>query len=490
MREVDVGSADIVVAQVTPRDPDKEPSGWALQVGQATVTAASTEVLGWSATGGAATLSGALHVSFGGEALIQDVSFSWADGVVSDGDVAVLTDVDITFEDSLSAGPTDVGESRLADLEGDLSVTGTAPNLALIEPLLQDLLGTGRLEGSLSVAHGQPVEGGWAKVETDRLGVTVVGLQLVGNGRVTADIGAESIDVGLVFDAVTGRRKGPILVEGRGLRVVATVAGRTLEPGARDVAVDLTIPELNAPDLTVLRALLPDTDAVVLTDGSATVSGALTADTATGAVGGALQLHAEGVEGTYVDLSYRTDLAIDVSVSGGDLAAPRLDLSAVSLRLTNTTFDDDGKTWDWSMQATGNRGTLDLGSPIGFDVYGAIRLSSIRPLFAFFGQDKAFLVSIQRLLVVRDVDATARVALVGGRLGVSELSLDSRSLQAQGELRIGGGPCAGLVHAKLGLIGVAVEASDGSTKVHPFGAKNWYADTLPGFMGEHPFVWL
>ncbi|MFT4628481.1 MAG: hypothetical protein ACI8PZ_007176 [Myxococcota bacterium] len=497
---VEVQGASVDIAQLGKKDPPATPkpaSGWALDIGQAALTLDTLQVLDKKVTGGEATLSAGLHVDFGGEVEAKSVVLDWSGASVEDGDTTLVEAVVVKFDGGLAMNPkVDKGDALLADIAGTLALQGQARTLAPLKQLLgkatwlEALDGAGSVDVKLTLANGELAEGGTVDVEADRLSLSALGFDASGNGSVKGAVKADSLQVDVAFTDLEAKRDGAVVVKGKGLALTATMAGRALVPTTPHVVADLALADLSVPDVDLFGAFLPASDQLKLTGGSGTINGKAHADTASSDVTAELEVRFVDVAGQYAHLGFTSDVDVTVRVVGGDLSKRELDVKRTAVAFRNTRFTEKGAPWPWSMRAVVSEGRVVLGSPVGLDVKAELHLENIRPILAFFGQEKPVVDHLQKLLTAKDVTASARIALVDGGLGVHGLELSSSSLTSKAELRVGKAEFDGLFWAKLGILGFAVERTPDGTKVHPIGARKWFDKELPAFEKAYPFIGL
>lgn len=267
----------------------------------------------------------------------------------------------------------------------DASIDLPVHNLDFLGPLVGDLgdidlRGKGRVRGRLRQSDGELLSDTDLLVEASELVLELPPYAFSGDGVVTLRLGPEQVDaadLSVRFGAVNGTLRvdptlDPVaLFTGRDLEAVlhilsADQAGDA-DP-ARRLRLDLKIPEVGVPDLSVYDQLIPEKSGLELIGGQGTLSASL--ELAPGGLDLAMDLGSDDADIRFNDLRGTSDLDFSLRARGSRDARATLDISGTSLRLddtrlTKTTTGDAGAAdaEPWSAALAIATGTLEIPLP-------------------------------------------------------------------------------------------------------------------------------
>ncbi|APE31647.1 hypothetical protein BOX17_12205 [Halomonas aestuarii] len=230
----------------------------------------------------------------------------------------------------------------------DVELHGRVAHLGMLPPLLAPLLaerfggvglaleGGGRLDGTLHVRDGQPLEGSQLEVRSEALGARFLGVQARGDGRAHLALRPDGpdpqADVELVFDdvALTRLADGRRLFQAEQLSLTGTASAGPTLPRSRSLAVEWHGARI--PDVAVLNAYLPEAAPLRLEAGWADSRGRILLEDDRGR--GRITLAGDAIRGRLLEEEFQGELDVTLELREIVPDRQRVDLSGSRLELT------------------------------------------------------------------------------------------------------------------------------------------------------------
>ena len=375
-------------------------------------------------------------------------------------------------------------EGLLAGAQGHLDADLRIASVRLLRPWLARWPGLavdaeGRVLAALRVHDGALADGSTLEVRDATLRLAAAGHAL--EARIDAAL-APAREGGwqLPLRAVSVRGPGDaLLLRDANARLLAR-ADPALARLPGSAALGLRLDAATVPDLRVFNPYFPG-DAVALAAGRARLDLALDLRPGERHADGLLDVRARDVGLALAGLRLDGDADLRLALAEGDLAAARFALGPSRLALRDVRFaPPSGRAVEgWWLEATAAGGRID---PAAAHRYaGGLRLAMrdlglLIALFADRGDTPRWLL---RLVDAGRVEASARLALGRDEVLLDDVRAGNRLYDLDARLRLHRGGHAGAMHARLGLLGVAIGLHDGGRDVVLAGAADWFAAQPP-----------
>ncbi len=494
----DVGEAAGEAAGARPR---KKP-GWHIELGDLEITGIESFAFDdLVAHGDGGELTGDFGLQVRGDMELRRAALAWSGVVLRQGDEVLAEPLNMHFDGGFSAfdPKQEKGFALLDHLNGHLGIEGTVSRLAILRRFLERakwieaLDGHGRLRAELDLVEGSLQFGSEVVADADALRLDFLGYATEGSGRVHGSVGETAGEAGparmeVIFDDFQVRRRPSAdpHVRGEGLRLVATSPVPDLRSRTSDFDVVIDMPLAEVPDMAVYGAYLPADLGVELTSGRGTASLHLEGSAAEESASGRLELRAEKIAGRFQDLAFEAGLEVDTRISGGDLDDFRLEIQGTRLALKDGVFRDDRNTREegWWMTVDVPHGTAYLGETPRLEADVDIGMRDTRVVIAMFAELKSWLQRFEKILTVKDVKASGRVAMQGQRLSLRDLELEGRKLRGRGELEMGGENHRAILYVRFHGLAVGFEREGEEKDWKLVKVKPWFERRLAENWGD------
>ncbi len=484
--------AELAVAEPAAGPPPKKP-GWSIEIGGIAVTDLESFAFDdVEVRGGRGELSGDFATRVRGEMTLSEAALTWSGAVLRQGEEVLAEPLNMHFDGGFSSFDPrqERGFAVLDHLNGHLGVEGTVSRLAILRRFLarakwiETLDGHGRLRAELDLIEGRLQFGSELFADAEALRLDFLGYATEGSGEVHGSVGETDGEAGparmeVVFDDFALRRKPAVIpnVRGTDFRLVATSPVPDLRSRTTDFDVVVDMPRAEVPDMAVYGAYLPADLGLEITSGRGVASLHLEGSAASETAAGHLELAAEKIGGRFQDLAFEAALQADTRISGGDLDDFRLEIHGTRLALFDGVFRDQRNTSEegWWMTVDVPSGTAHLGGEAPrLEAEVDVTMRDTRVVIAMFAELKSWLQRFEKILTVKDVAATGRVALEGQRLELRDLEIEGRKLRGRGELELGGDRHRALLYVRFHGIAVGFER-EGEEKDWKLGkVKPWF----------------
>jgi hypothetical protein len=286
---------------------------------------------------------------------------------------------------------------------------------------------------------------------------------------------------------VRGFGSGDTGIFGPGLTVTMSASDVDLGTRGEGLVVTVDLPPSPVHDLSRFNRYLPASSGLtLLSGGEGEVSAHL--ELASGRASGHFRLTGHDVGATVMGADARGDLALDVPIRSGDLAAAELDVSGTTLRLSGLRLDDGrGRvTDDWWADLSLSEARVHMDYPVGFIGSAELALRDSWPVAAVAAAHGFWGRALRPLLVVDDIVGRAEVGLDHSGLVLDSLELSGDRLAAEGRLRFDRDGASGLLLLSLRGLDGAIHLDHGRQRLKLFRPRRWYHRMLAAVDAKPP----
>lgn len=425
-------------------------------------------------SGGETRASGSAQIQFRGDKVISDVDVEWQDASLEVGGRTFTNTVSMTATGGIDAfNPrVDKGFDLAEKVNGHVTVNGSVGTLAPLKVFfpstewVEAIDGEGNVAIDATLVRGKLQEGTIIDIEANGLQVDFLGFRAQGSGRVDGTVvsngDSREGSVNLVFDdfelARRGGTEGP-LIEGTGFQLTTKAPDLGLTSDVSGLVISLDIPNSVVPDITVLDDYLPPSLAVSISQGSAQIQSNIEVSGPEQSAKGDLHITGNDLKGSFRDLSFSMDLALDSELAGERLDDFQLGLKDAQFKLFNGIFDDESVEEDerWWMTIDIPEGNAKLSEPAELAADIDLSMKDTRAIIALFSEVKDWINRFDGFLTVNDVAGSAHIEAREKQLEVSGLQLAGDRLDMVAELRASEAGNDAIVWGKLGIFSLGFQ---------------------------------
>ena len=380
------------------------------------------------------------------------------------------------------------GLEMMEKINGHITVNGVVGSLSPLKfffpgaDWIEDINGEGTVAIDAELLKGRLQEGTIIDIDAHGLLVDFLGFRATGSGSVYGRV--ENTGQGrdgkieLIFDEfeLSRRRSEVPLILGNGLQLVARAPNLGIVKSISDLVISLDVPDSEVPDITVLDDYLPPSLAVSITDGSAVMRGGIEVSGPEQLATGELHVKGKDLSGSFRDLNFQMDLALDSRLSGEQLDDFQLGLKGTQFRLFNGIFDNESVEVDeqWWMTLEVPNGTATLSEPARVEADVNLAMKDTRAIIAMFSEVKDWISRFDGFLTVTDVTGSASISASEKELSVRNLEITGDRLDMVAELRAGEDGNDAIVWGKLGIFSMGLERIDEKTEWKLINGREWF----------------
>ncbi len=489
------GTASIVLKREIPDGERPEPAkpypGLTIDIRNASVESINKFVFNeLTVSGGETTMSGSAQMQIRGDKVIENVDASWKDATFQIADRKFPRAVSASIKGGMTAFNPRVhkGLELMEKLNGHITVNGVVGSLSPLKfffpgaDWIEDINGEGSVAIDAEILKGRLQEGTVIDINAHALLVDFLGFRATGSGTVYGRVentaqGREG-KIELKFDEFELSRRGSEvpLILGSGLQLVARAPDLGMVKSISDLVISLHVPDSEVPDITVLDDYLPPSLAVSISDGSAVMRGEIEVSGPEQLATGELHINGQDLVGSFRDLNFQMDLALDSRLSGEQLDDFELGLKGTQFRLFNGVFDNESVAVDeqWWMTLEVPDGTVTLSEPARVEADVKLAMKDTRAIIAMFSEVKDWVSRFDGFLTVTDVTGSAKISVSEKRLSVRDLEITGDRLDMVAELRAGEEGNDAIVWGKLGIFSVGLERIGDKSTWKLINGRKWF----------------
>ena len=384
---------------------------------------------------------------------------------------------------------------------GTLALDWRFESLDWLGPLLVKtpwlkLQGDGRIDADVKIRSGKLEPGSRVDVPEVDVVAVVAGHRFHGKAKAHGLMHADglvsegkagpkaTVDFGLEqFDIVDEDEPGKVLASGSNLQIALASEGNFYHFRDKLMAT-LRFGSADVPDLRVLNVYLP-ANTVQFLGGSTALSSDLTLDESGQVIQGHVGLDATGVQAAFGKIQLTTDLVLNAQLAGTDIKQRLFDLNDSSLKLSNVTVIDEGRTagesWWANIELDGGR--IVAKRPLDIDANISTKMQDVGLLLALYTRHKDYPKWVLKLVDKGELKASGKLQMRDKTLIIDQLQAENERLDVHARMRLGAAGTDGDLLIHWGLLSIGVQLEEGKHKLHLFDAKEWYAKQ-PALLGS------
>ncbi|SDL19595.1 hypothetical protein SAMN05192555_10353 [Franzmannia pantelleriensis] len=378
---------------------------------------------------------------------------------------------------------------------GRLRLDGLLADMALFNALLSSehglaVDGSAQLRADIELDAGRLVPGSELRLDATPFSLGFLDLEARGDGQLvaTATGSREALSAALMLrmPQVDLRRDDAdgALIEGRHMQLTAEARQLDLDAGLQALDTHIALPHIEAPDLAVFNAYLPEDSPLRLLGGHVTLASDLRLDGYQ--AHGMLRLDAPDARLAFNEHELSGSLMIDARLNDGDLRNMTFDSSGSRISLSNVQLAEDNAAISdgWWADLELAEGRLTWQQPLSLDSELRLAMRDSGPLVELFVSAARERRWLRNLLTVRDIRGQARLEMQQDRLDIRHLVLSGQGRELRANLRLGEASPRGVFYARYGALSLGVALADGQRRWQWPGARGWF-ERQPVFSSDH-----
>jgi hypothetical protein len=496
---------DTQPAPDTPR-PERRRRGWRISLRRLALADLARVRVNQVALEGVGTVRGLAAFEVRGPMRFDFSQFDFQQARLLAGDQVAADS--LALEAVLELGEVTIGETTVADLlaatSGDVELEAEASSLGFLAAYLGrfpwiELGGSGHLELDLEIARGWLAPSSRLSFVGPAIGASFMGLDARGGGSVRGSIpeGSGHVRLEARLDEFEVRRPvdTAVLLAGEALSVVVTNDSTAIDRPAEGVAVAMTLPPAQVPDLAALAPYVPESTGLAIVGGEAEISAELAYSAADRNGEGWLRLAGRQVTADFEDLAVRANVSLDARFPEVRLEGGTLGLGGSSLRVDGVEIEK-GEVFevsDWWSRIEIPAGTLSrrfgVQPPEPAVIEGRLEaeLLDTSPLTAVIRDRVPKLSWFDELLTVENVDLSSDFRLVGPEIRLTGLEIQGGAkdrLEILAELDLRAKQVDGVLLAAWGPLTAAVALEEEGRDWKLTRSRQWYAEQVERYRSE------
>ncbi len=380
----------------------------------------------------------------------------------------------------------------LRAVSGRVDAVWPAVPLRWIDVILDDVDwlafdGRADLDAALDLARGDLAPGSRIDLHDAQLRARVLDNRFRGGARASLRVdGAKDeagprTHIGIVmerFELAPEAEPGRVDLQGRDLRLDLHSTGRLAE-FHEHLDARLRFEDAEVPDLRTYNRYLPG-DSARLLGGRGTASGDLRLDNAGEMIEGRMRVRGQGVRLALGPSRLTGDVVLDSRLSRMARQGPRhYAVDELKLGVDGVRLGDGGDDAPWWARLALEDGTLAWREPFEVSGRGRVQMRDVSVLLGLFAERSVFPRWIGRLIDSGEAHATGALRVRDDEVVFDRVEAGNDRVDLQARLRIAGGRPHGDLHARWGVLGVAVELDGEDRQWHLAGARDWYEARPP-----------
>ncbi len=347
--------------------------------------------------------------------------------------------------------------------------------------------GEANISSRLSVDGGRLVPGGYVELSSSDRRADIAGFTVRGKARTRLDVvpaAAGAADARLVveFDRYDLRRGGESaepLLEGEGLRIVATTPATLTAIPPSEFAGRLELGRAVFPRLDFANGLLPAGGGLRIRGGSAKVEGAFDVAGSGSSCSGSMTVATDGLSLDTGGVDMKGTFKLLLTVPRGDLLKRTFDVDGMRIALDRFTFaskHEAATAPDWSAGVAFPKAHLSMGD--AFAVRGSMELhaSDSRPVVAFLSKNKPLKGWKKKLVTVGEIKGGSRFSLSGGTLEVDDFFVGWEGTEVKARFRTTPQGPRGKALVRVGILKAGISLEGKERDLHLVGPTSWYEE--------------
>ncbi|MBD3896549.1 hypothetical protein IEI94_11880 [Halomonas sp. ML-15] len=385
---------------------------------------------------------------------------------------------------------------------GRLRLDGLLADMALFNALLSSehalaVDGNAQLRADIELDAGRLVPGSELRLDATPFALGFLDFEARGDGQLvaTATGSHEALSAALTLSmpqlALRRGEAGAALIEGRHMQLTAEARRLDLAAGLQALDTHIALPHIEAQDLTVFNAYLPENSPLTLLGGHAILASDLRLDGYQ--AHGMLRLDAPDARLAFHERELAGSLMIDARLNDGDLRNMTFDSSGSRVSLSNVQLaeEDTPLSDGWWADLELAEGRLTWQQPLALNSELRLAMRDSGPLVELFVSAAHERRWLRNLLTVRDIRGSARLDMRQQRLDIRDLELSGQGRELRANLRLGEDSPRGVFYARYGALALGVALADGQRRWQWPGARGWF-ERQPVFTADAPSAshWL